>query len=129
MSCLMCSLCEKQIPEPAEGALGVGYAVHPTGEKICYSCCAKVDVKDMVEQGSISLYLAGKEITNWPGTLRFSVLHSKKGGHNFSGTRTDAWFNGPDGHVWHAIQIGNNNQVARCKRTKEKTYGTRTTSI
>lgn len=59
-------------------------------------------------------------VTNWPGSLEFKTLpgvrRNPRGG-GFGAQRTDAWFVGPDGYVWHAINRGDND-IARCKRTK-----------
>lgn len=61
-------------------------------------------------------------VINWPGSLEFKcfpgVKRNPRGG-GFGSQRTDAWFNGPDGYVWHAVNRGNSD-IARCKRTKEK---------
>jgi len=58
-------------------------------------------------------------LTNWPGTLRFDPHYIKKGRHNIAGTRYDVWFPGPDGHIWHGINYGENTQITHCKRTKQ----------
>ena len=82
------------------------------------------DVADMVETGTATLYLvkdkAGQyEITNWHGSLRLHVYHVRTSpyGGGFGSQRTDAWFTGPDGKAWHAVNRGDN-QVARCRRLK-----------
>jgi hypothetical protein len=80
----------------------------------------------MVAEGRTVLYLVETEkgrpaeVTNWPGTLRFTVLSYKRSWHNIGGNRVDVWFAGPDGHRWHGYQIGKWNQVCRAKRTKER---------
>jgi hypothetical protein len=58
------------------------------------------------------------EVTNWPGTLRIPVSGISRGEHNIAGSRIDVWFNGPDGHVWHGVQLGESTQVVHCKRTR-----------
>ena len=112
-----------------------GYGVTADGKRHCYTCCAARDVADMVETGTATLYLVSREtapevgamgvrreyyVTNWPGSLEFrvggAVSHSKYGG-GFGSQRTDAWFTGPDGKAWHAINRGDN-QIARCRRLK-----------
>lgn len=61
-------------------------------------------------------------VTDWPGLLKFKcfpgVRRNARGG-GFGSQRTDAWFVGPDGYVWHAINRGDMD-IARCKRTKVK---------
>ena len=114
--------------------INTGYAtLRDTGAVICFECCGKRDRATMIETGhskNLPLYLRtvvqpggthGKsEVTNWPGTLRFPVWGLTQGRHNMARTRTDIWFNGPDGRVWHGVQYGNFTQVVHCKRTRER---------
>ena len=102
-----------------------GYATDDTGRRICYACCAVNDSAHMVEAGKMGgLYLTQRgnrwAVSNWPGSLSFNVLHVKKSWHNFAGKdgRRDCWFNGPDGHVWHFVSIGDMD-AGRARRTKE----------
>lgn len=98
---------------------------------ICYACCAKHDREQMISTGRATLYLTDVkhespvktgspfwtwEVTNWPGSLRFKVSHKRTGSHNITRRRYDAWFIGPDGKPWHAVQYGDNTQIAHCKR-------------
>jgi hypothetical protein len=81
----------------------------------------------MIATGKATLYLSARghkvtEVTDWPGALRFPVYPAvivKPRGGGFGSQRTDAWFKGPDGYVWHAVNRGDS-QIARCRRTKEK---------
>lgn len=102
--------------------LTVGYGIDADGKRHCYACCAVRDRAQMEEAGKATLYLVeerGKrpEITNWPGSLRFPAGPVRKGRHNIAGTRYDTWFDGPGG-TWHAVQYGENTQIAHCKRVK-----------
>lgn len=108
-----------------------GYATDTKGKKICYECCAKADRAQMKEHGKIWLYLSeyntpqGKyltnyKVTNWPGSLVFNIHRIKTGRHNIARVRYDVWFIGPDRHWWHGVQYGDNTQICRCERTKEK---------
>lgn len=93
-----CSLCKKSYEVQTSG--GTGYATTPDGWKICYVCCAELDKERLRRGEKLILYLtksvAGWEIINWPGTLRFkpsSVVKQKQ--HVFNRhmtTRYDAWF-------------------------------------
>lgn len=119
-----CTGCLKPIERDPNG-LGTGYGVltddKGTERKVCYACCAVDDKARMTKDGRITLYLSEKGITNWPGSLVFNVMGknvSKRGG-GFGCQRADAWFIGPDGFVWHAINRGDN-QIVRCKRTRDK---------
>ena len=101
-----------------------GYGVTPGGKKHCYACCAVQDQADMIETGAATLYLAKGvadrwEVTNWPGSLRFPARYVKTSryGGGFDSQRRDAWFTGPDGKEWHAINRGDM-QIARCRRLK-----------
>lgn len=133
-----CSQCKEEKPRQTIG--GTGYAIKGNGHKICYQCCAIIDRQEMIEEGKIVLYHMPADgskpwnhgkITNWPGTLSFPVSGSSKSFHNFAGKdgRTDFWFKGPDGHIWHGYQIGHYNQIAHCKRTKEVHEGKRISGI
>lgn len=116
MKTFTCFECGRTLPVKSSG--GTGYARDNSNRAICYDCCADRDRETMEETGRIALYLTGREIINWPGTLRFPVRHSRLGRHNLSGTRTDVWFQGPDGAEWHGVQYGKFSQICRCKRLK-----------
>lgn len=110
-------------PRPP-GSISTGYGIAPDGARHCFACCADRDRADMIETGRAVLYLVSKhdeplEVTNWPGSLRFPVMGSNtsKHGGGFGSQRTDAWFTGPDGKLWHAVNRGDN-QLARCRRLK-----------
>lgn len=125
--------------EPSEhGPHTTGYGEDRDGKRYCYDCCAERERAAMIEHGKATLYLVkdsgyqrptvGSEqasdrawiITDWPGKLRFRPWHVRKGRHNIARTRYDAWFAGPDGHVWHGVQYGDMTQIIHCKRTKER---------
>lgn len=114
-----CSTCHKTITH--EHDFTTGYGTDSGGNKHCFACCGELDRQVMIQDGRIALYLVDdeKRVTNWPGTLSFTVLGLRQSRHNIGGRRVDFWFHGPDGHVWHGYQIGQWNQLARCKRTKE----------
>jgi hypothetical protein len=76
----------------------------------------------MERTGRATLYLTTKpdgaaEITNWPGSLRFTGRYTK-GAHNIARTRYDVWFYGPDKTAWYGVQYGENTQIAHCRRVK-----------
>lgn len=100
-----------------------GYGTDSAGRRSCYECIAVQDRRDMIEMGRATLYLtrdgSAWKVGNWPGTLTFpayGVKVSRYGG-GFGSQRTDAYFIGPDGKEWHAVNRGDN-QVARCRRIK-----------
>lgn len=101
---------------------------HYGDKEICCDCAGEVDRKAMIESGrsrTLPLYLTSStpgagEVTNWPGSLRFKVIRSTHGSHNIGGKRTDVWFLGPDGFVWHGVQIGNWNTICHARRTKQR---------
>ena len=121
-------------PSPHE-AFSTGYGTDSAGKTLCYACCAARDRADMIATGRTALYLQETDgsrvepftsrdrmrVTNWPGSLSFPVTHFRKSrnGGGFGSQRTDAWFAGPDGYIWHAVNRGDND-IARCKRTKER---------
>lgn len=121
-------------PTPTEGP-GTGYGADGnTGKRSCYACCADIERAFMIEHGRTTLYLIrrqsadGKDydiftrhVSDWSGHLSFRCIetrHYPRAG-GFGSQRTDAWFNGPDGHVWHAINRGDM-QIASCRRTKKR---------
>jgi len=113
--------------KPVQKNGGTGYAETDDGERVCYDCCAGRDRGFMAKEGRIILYLTERardadsrkhySVGNWPGTLRFQAV-AHRGRHNIAGTRTDVWFTGPDGHIWHGVQFGNFSELCHCKRTK-----------
>lgn len=98
-----------------------GYGKAADGAKVCYACCADLDRESMIASGKATLYLGEKdgkaEVTNWPGTLRFNVS-TRRGRHNFGGTRTDVWFCGPGDTQWWGFQCSNNSQLINVRRIK-----------
>lgn len=135
-----CSQCGEAFPADTGESIGTGYGCgepetiseHPdaptklarddTLERspaFCYVCCGKRDEKQMIEDGHITLYLANGMVTNWPNTLQFKPHAIRAGSHNIGRYRHDVWFTGPDGFIWHGINIGDS-QILRCKRTKAK---------
>lgn len=111
-----------------------GYGTDAAGVRSCYQCCADKERASMVETGRATLYLVSRNVpasygsgvsrqhyvTDWPGKLEFRTIGApnvKRNGGGFGAQRTDAWFVGPDGFIWHAINRGDNG-VARCKRIK-----------
>jgi hypothetical protein len=117
----ICSRCQGPIL-PSAGA-GTGYAIDEAGALVCYACAAKEEEKFMREYGRIALYLVGKvgefEVVNWSGTFRIPVKHSKRGEHNFAGTRRDVWFNF-GGYEWHGVQYGEHSELCHCAKTNRK---------
>ncbi len=115
----ICTDCkEEKVHINSNNCGGTGYAIDKQGNKICYECCAIRDINDMIATGQATLYLtiAGKDascpnwpvLTNWPGTLKFTVERRKKGLHNFAGQRIDVWFNDYNGDKWHGVVYGDN---------------------
>lgn len=105
-----------------------GYGIDNEGKTVCYACCAKQDLEMMQATGKITLYFTQNSknsgtVTNWPGSLKFNAHGLKHSNHNLAGRngRTDFWFVVPnDPNFWHGVQIGHDNTMAHCKRTKEK---------
>lgn len=95
------------------------FGFNSQNQPVCYDCCGVEDEKYMRKNGIHgSLYLTNDgKVCNWPNTLSFPVEYQRIGTHNWGCVRTDVWFNGPDGHVWHGVNIGDN-EICRCKRTR-----------
>ncbi len=120
-----CTVCNQTLPVHAEG--GTGYGVDPkTDGKVCYECCGKQDLASMRESGKFTGYLTFEVengirkpiVTNWPGTLRLPCYGYSNSRTNWNHIRNDVWFV-LDGVMWHGVHIGDNNQIVRCKRTKQ----------
>ena len=107
--------------EPSEHSQHTtGYGTDSTGKTFCYECAAKMEREYMIKHGETTLYLTEDgRITDWPGHLVFKCGNIRKGHHNIAGVRYDTWFVGPDKHIWHGVQYGDNTQLCHCKRTKE----------
>jgi hypothetical protein len=104
--------------KPVEKGSGTGYAGRENGAKVCYACCALMDVEYMRKDGQITLYDNDTTVSNWPGTLSFNVTHRTKGRHNMAGTVHTLYFAGPDGAKWSGRRTGENTQIVRCRRLK-----------
>lgn len=113
--CCDCGACKVYRPD----GIGTGYARVDGRQLVCYECCARRDEKEMRETGRIVLYFSGDKVTNWPGTLQLPVYGVRHSWHNFAGRngRTDFYFRA-FGREWHGVNIGRDNQIARCKAMK-----------
>ena len=101
---------------------------HTRDEKeICWTCAALMEIGEMCKAGKATLYWSkyaspvGWRVSNWPGFLMFEHIRVTSGQHNIGRTRDDVWFVGPDGYIWHGVQIGEWNQILHAKRTKQRT--------
>jgi hypothetical protein len=133
----VCADCRTTIETPAEtvrtGFGGTGWARTPGGRTVCYGCAAARERRAMIRTGQATLYLVAPsgplpgrwQVTNWSGTLEFPARGIREGRHRTPFgwrpyvRRLDAWFNGPDGFIWHAVSRGDMD-IARCKRTRER---------
>lgn len=102
-----------------ESDISTGYATDKDGNKVCFECCGKEDLKTLKElqpKEKTLLYWDGKEVTNWPGSLRIKPNSTRKGRHNIAGSREDVWFY-IDNQCYHGIQYGNNSQILHIKKS------------
>lgn len=98
---------------------GTGYGWDEYNNKICYDCCALNDaekLKKLTVGETIQLYWDGKQITNWPGTLKIHPYHTEQKQSGFAGIATYIYFM-YDRKDYLAKQVGDN-QIARIKRLK-----------
>lgn len=124
-STFKCQSCHRELPVNESG--GTGYARTRSGKKICYECAGKRETKEISKKspGSKHLfYLTKKDgryvVTNWPGSIKYTVTGVKTGRHNIAGTRTDVWFKDHDGNEWHGVQMGEYNQVLHATKIKRR---------
>jgi hypothetical protein len=84
-----------------------------------------MDRETMARGEQVALYLDDKArtVSNWPGSLVFSLIRRKEGKrHALTGVRRiDFWFAGPDGKEWHGFRAGQMD-LAYCKPTKRPTH-------
>ena len=113
-----CNKCEETKPCQTEG--GTGYGITEYNTKVCYKCCADIDLEYMIEHKRITLYLSEKDgqwyISNWPGTLKFKA-YVNFGRHNIARIRRHAYFN-VNGKAWYGDQYGDFSELCHCKEYK-----------
>lgn len=140
-----CSVCGEQLPVLEKGSCSTGYGCGKPepidtcpdmpelkpGEAlerspaVCYFCCGKRDIADMIATGKATMYLSRTDtlgiykISNWHGSYTIENIHVRKGRHNMARVRYDAWFTGPDGKSWHGVRYGENTQILHCKRIEK----------
>lgn len=112
-----CSVCHETKTNTDD--FTTGYGVNSNGEKVCFSCCGKMDYDTMTKENRITLYLNTPKdsvwyLTNWPGTMKIDIRQHKEGRHNITGKRYDVWFSFA-GKKWHGVQYGDNTQLCHCK--------------
>ncbi len=100
---MMCDYCDGPIVPTATTP---GYGQQEGGKRACFACCGWLDIMRMREGKALCLYVdaGGTTISNWPGTLRLSVLGRKTGHHNMTGRRTTHYFRGPDASRWSGVE-------------------------
>lgn len=116
----LCALCSARFIASEHAT---GYATRADSTRICYNCAALAERDAMIADGRACLYLDEnkKTVTNWTGLISIPLLNGliKKSKHNFGfrSYRLDFWFIF-DGYIWHGANIGTDNMIARCKRTR-----------
>jgi len=84
------------------------------GEKYCFACCALRDREAMLKDNFAYLYCGEKEITNWPGSLRFPIIRKETAKNG-----TTTYYFTFNNHTWFG-KCGKWNQ---CAKFKAKKYG------
>lgn len=114
---MKCSVCGKEIQQ--DGIFS-GYGIL-NGEKVCYQCCGELDKKalDNLNFGDkIILYFNGKQITNFPATLKITPTRVETKNHNLSGTVNYVWFKFHNKNFL-GRQYGKNSELCYIKRLKK----------
>lgn len=117
METFVCHICTKEKPIQKEG--GTGYGMDKDGKIVCYDCCGhqdRLDLKNLDKGKKVLHYYDGKNVTNWPGTMKIKPFATRNGKHNIAGTRTDVWFVF-EGNNYHGVNYGNNSQILHIKKT------------
>jgi len=116
MEKVLCSVCGKEvIPEEFSS----GYGEDKNGNKICYSCCAELDKKELRENGKLRGYFYNNEFTNWPGSFKIPITYYKKSVNNFGAIRTDFWLTW-EGNHYYGRHVGNYSNLATIRKIKRK---------
>jgi hypothetical protein len=103
----ICAQCHKEITH--EDNFTTGYGINKNNQKICYPCCAINDKNDLLSltgKQKLLLYFNGKEVINWPGSLKITPTRITKGKHNFCRVRTDVYFK-LENKWFHGLNLGN----------------------
>ena len=124
-----CDACKRNLVHDSDFTTGYGVQ---DGLKHCFACCGEFDKDDMAEMvpgDKVYLYLTMEKddngigcehVTNWPGTLKFMVLNSRQGKHNWGLNRYDVWFKDHAGGRWHGVTIGDMTQICHCRKLKHR---------
>lgn len=99
------------------------YVLDNDGKTYCYECNAEKELTNMRETGRATMYFVEKNsqyfVAIRTGFISWPVLRAKTSFHNLAGVRYDYWFRIHDGTLWHGYTVGDNTQIAHCKRVKE----------
>src|SRR5262245_24760848 len=120
---IKCAVCGKRVRYDPTFAIGAEFFCDKG--LVCYGCAPRLTREYMTvdgDNGRVHLFLGDAPndqlyVTNSKKTLIFPVTRFKLGRHNLAGTRTDLWFNGPDGREWHGVVYGTHGPL-RCRATK-----------
>lgn len=117
MNTFICSQCGLTKPEETTGT---GYGVDAAGNKVCYTCCGVNDsqaLDTLRPKEKLLLYWNGKEVTNWPGSLRITPIGHRVGNHNIARSQTTVYFK-HHGANFIGRQYGDNSQILHVVKTK-----------
>jgi len=110
MDTFACVDCRQLLPVTPGSTTGYGHDTD--GHFVCFACCGARD-ETALRAGDfkgVVLYYNGKEVTNWPGTLRMPVLHVREGRHNMARVQRRIYFAGPNRRL-AATLYGDNTQL------------------
>lgn len=130
-----CNECKMDIAH--NDTITTGYGVDKAGNKVCFGCCAKHDLNELLNLNhgkKFYMYLTKQEynapcgakykkwfVSNWPNSLKIPCVHVTNGRHNFSGKRIDAWFYIGDKKYWAFNFSPDNQDCCTIKRVKNTT--------
>lgn len=116
----ICSQCNEHKTHKSD--MTTGYGTNKEGGKICFSCCGKNDILELINlqnKQKVWQYFDGKNIVNWPSTMKIKPNFTKKGRHNIAGSREDVWFTIGIGYVNNnELPIINGNAIVDGKEIK-----------
>ena len=77
------------------------------------------DPQEFAPSGPHQTLLDGRmRVTNWSGSLDYTIKQYSRGKHNITGKRVDVWFIDHASREWHGVQYGMWTQICHCKRKR-----------
>ena len=117
-------ICDCGHMESDHGIYTRGYSTDRGGFTRCYPCTTQKELETMEETGRNTMYFVERDgkyfVINWIGSIEFRAFDVRRSAHNIAGVRYDYHFLDSSKRLWHGYTVGNNTQIAHCKRNKKR---------